>query len=515
MIKNRKNRGSNTQNTMNNGNEAKNKTHEVIIVGCGLSAMVTAARLVELGFKNIGIYASGYGATPFIAAINFVLPENSYGDTWQQYCKDMLNNGFRPGNPQLVEEMTRNTVKGYELLRRWGVSFARNDDGSIKLRHLSGHTYPRSLCCTTQLIGRMIIGKMIKRLKKDGLAIHKGCECVRLLEKGNRIYGITIRKKDQTLENVYSSIVVAAWGGLGHLFGQSTYPRDIKGNTLAIAAEAGVDFVDLEFYEFEPLVVLSPPAAVGEPCPTAMLGEGAYLLNATGQRFMLEVRPQGEAGTSKAVLNQQIWKQVAAGKGSENGGVWADLRHIDREVLKAYPWFYKHLMKAGVDPCSNLIEIGPVHHSLSGGIKVDFDYQSKIRGLYAVGEACGGIHGANRLGGNAASQAVLSGLRCAEAISRSKIDTQIEEFPVYYPKNKDIFTKYVPGARDLAAKVLGIHVNSQDLKAAEISLENQCSKEELKKDEEAYQILLSILLMVKAATTKEENTREIPSIPGV
>jgi aspartate oxidase len=482
-----------------------NKKHGVVIVGLGLGALSTAARLTELGVKNIGIYATGYGATPYVAAINFVLPENPYGDTWQKYCEDMIKTGYEVGNRKLVEDIASKSLEGYKLLQRWGVTFANNVDGSTKLRHLSGHSFPRSLCCTTKLIGQVIIDEMVPRLEHAGVEINKGYECVRLLVKEKQIQGITIQTTDQSLENIYCPTVIAAWGGIGKLFGRSTYPPDIKGNTIGIAAEAGTEFVDLEFYEFEPMVVLSPAGAAGEPCPTAMLGEGAYLRNDDGERFMLIVRPQGEAGSPKTLLNKQIWKQVEAGKGSESGGVWVDLRHIDPEVLKSYPWFYNRLMDNGMDPTKQLIEVGPVPHSISGGIKVNEDYESSVHGLYAVGEACGGVHGACRCAGNASSQAVLSGLICAQAIRKTPCDTVLKEITVTYPKDEAIFNKYVPQARELAAKVLGVYRNGKDLDTAQIFLEKQCAKEDLKKDERAYQILLSILLMVRATNARKES----------
>ena len=132
-----------------------NERHQVAIAGMGLAALTTAARLTELGITEIALYANGFGGTPYIAAINFVLPDNPYGDTPEQYCEDMIHAGYEIGNRELVQDMARHTVEGYELLRRWGVTFAHNADGSIKLRHVSGHTYPRSLCQTTELIHKI------------------------------------------------------------------------------------------------------------------------------------------------------------------------------------------------------------------------------------------------------------------------------------------------------------------------------------------------------------------------
>lgn len=483
--------------------------HEVIIVGMGLAALTAAARMYELGVRDIAVYTKAYGGTPYIAAINFVLPENPYGDTIEKYAEDMLNAGYRIGNKKLVNEMAQNTMNGYNILRNWGVDFAKNPDGSTKLRHVSGHTFPRSLCSTKELIGVEIVKQMIQGLKDKGVKFYEGYECVRVLAENNRVHGITVKDREGKVENVYSKIVVAAWGGVGNLFGTSTYPKDIKGNTLAIGKEAGADLIDIEFLEFEPMVVAYPEGAVGEPCPTAMLGEGAYLLNSKGERFMLRVRPQGEAGSPKTLINKQIWKEVNAGNGTEHGGVYVDLRHIDREVLKAYPWFFNRLMDNGVDPNRDLVEVAPMAHSFSGGIKVDENYESTVKGLYAVGEACGGIHGACRCAGNAASQATISGLLCGEAAAKALAemdkDEPCKEFPVDYSVSEEVYNKYVPELKEIAVKALGIYRKGEELEAALSKIEEALKSEELKKDTEAFQVAESISYMLKAAIARKES----------
>lgn len=322
-----------------------------------------------------------------------------------------------------------------------------------------------------------------------------------------RSNGITVKDKNGNLENVYSETVIAAWGGVGNLFGSSTYPMDIKGNTLSIAKEAGADLIDVEFLEYEPMVVAYPPGAVGEPCPTAMLGEGAHLLNSKGDRFLLKVRPQGEAGSPKTLLNKQIWKEVNLGNGTEHGGVYVDLRHIDREVLKAYPWFFDRLMENGVDLNEQLLEVSPMAHSFSGGIKVDSNYESTVKGFYAIGEACGGLHGACRCAGNAASQAVLSGLLCGQAVVKAAANkTEVKkEFPIEYNTDKEIYNKYVPQIKEIAVKALGIYRDGKILKEAKKIIVDILEKDELVKDTETLQIAESIYFMLKAASERKES----------
>ncbi|MBQ4468550.1 MAG: FAD-binding protein, partial [Synergistaceae bacterium] len=200
--------------------------HQVVIAGSGLAALAAAARLHELGVKDIAIYANGLGGTPYIAAINFVLPENPYGDSPELYAKDMLAAGYQIGNKELVNEMAANTLKGYELLCRWGVTFAHNEDGSIKLRHVSGHTHPRSLCQTTTLIGVEIEKVMLPKLAEAGIEFHKKAQVVKLLknEDSGKIEGFTVIEDNGEPFNVYAPVVIASWGGVGNLLGTSTYP---------------------------------------------------------------------------------------------------------------------------------------------------------------------------------------------------------------------------------------------------------------------------------------------------
>ncbi len=479
--------------------------HSVAIAGSGLAALATAARLHELGVRDIALYANGFGGTPFIAAINFVLPDNPYGDTPELYCTDMLHAGYDIADRETVRRMTSRTADGYELLCRWGVTFARNEDGTLKRRHVSGHTHPRSLCQTTRLIGAEILEAMLTRLEAAGIEVHRRCPVAGLLTRGGRIEGFTVLQ-DGEPHNVYAPATVAAWGGVGGLLGPTTYPGDVQGNTLGMAKEAGATMIDMEFLEFEPMVMMDPPGTVGEPAPTAMLGEGGHLLNSRGERFLLSVRPQGEGGAPKSLINREAWKQVQSGKGNPRGGVFLDLRHIDRAVLQSYPWFYDRLMKNGCDPNRQLLEVGPMAHSFSGGIRVDADYRSDVQGLYAVGEACGGLHGACRCAGNAASQAVLSGLLCAEGIAKEGgLDRAISPHPLRCTQDATLRGKVLPKLRGIAAHALGIYRNGPDLEAARSAVKAILDDPATARDDLTRQSALAILTITEAALNRRES----------
>ncbi len=481
------------------------KKHDIIVAGGGLAALVLAARLTELGVKDIGIYALSYGATPYIAAINFVLPDSPFGDTPEQYCEDMMSAGYATANRQMVEDMCRASSGCYELLKRWGVKFSLMENGSPRLRKTSGSSLPRSLCSIEHLIGEDIIDVLVKGLKEKGVIINSGYEVLQLLKNNGGICGITVRDPDGATFNVHSSTVVAAWGGVGGILGHTTYPGDITGKLFSEAFEAGAQLTDMEFLEFEPMIVIDPAKAYGEPCPTAMLGEGAYLLNADMERFILKCRPQGESGSPKTLLNKAIWNEIKLGKGSPHGGVYVDMRHIPENTLKMYPWFYNRLKEAGKNPAGELIEVKPMPHSISGGIAVDRNYRSNINGLYAIGEAAGSIHGACRIGGNASSQAAISGMLCAEAIAKLDFISDVKPQAFEYAQDSETDKAYTRQIQALGDEALGAYRCRGTMEKNARILSKLLLSGELNKDKATRQRALTILIMIKAALAREES----------
>jgi aspartate oxidase len=481
--------------------------HKIVIAGAGLGALTAACRLVKNGCSDIALYAPAHGGTPFIAAVNFVIPGSPYPDSPECYADDMLKAGYGLNDRDLVSVMVNHSELTYSFLSSLGVDFSRLDDGSLRRRHLSGSTYPRSLCSTKGLIGAELIEKLTGFLKNEGVPILTGYTAVALSRFSNRMSAIRFVDSNGTVTDVEAETFIAAWGGVGNLFGRSTYPPDENGRTLAIAFEAGVKLVDLEFLEYEPMVVMDPLGAVGEPCPTAMLGEGAFLLNKHNERFILDERPEGERGAPKTMLNRAIWKQVKAGYGSPHGGCWVDLRHIPVETLKLYPWFYNRLKAHGADPHHELIEVGPMAHSFSGGIKVDTSCRSNIENLYAVGEAAGGFHGACRMAGNAASQAAISGIIAADAISSAPQNFVTGARPVNFSEYRcddTVREKFGP-VIDTASVALGVYRTGPSLESSLKTLTQLLDDPECSKDTDTKLRAESVLLMVRAALERKES----------
>lgn len=475
--------------------------HKILIIGAGASALTLASKLVREGEKDIGIYALAYGASPLIAGINFLTEDTA--EERELYINDMLGVGYHLGDKELVQKMVDESYETLGFMEELGVAFIR--EGSVyKKRHLSGHSKPRTLYNTEEFIGTTILRKEKEYLKENSINIELRCECLNVFEQD----GIrsAVFSRDGKLFQVNAEIIVFAWGGIGSLLGESTYPKDIYGNTLTIADNLGIDLVDLEFIEFEPMVLMHPSGVKGEPCPTAMLGEGAFLLNSEGERFLLKVLDK-ESGAPKSIINNEIQNQLHNDKGSEYGGVWADLRHIPIETLKGYPWFYNLLMKHGVDPNKELLNVGPMKHSLSGGIKVDSNYKAKA-GFYAIGEAAGGIHGACRSAGNGGAQAVISGYIAAKGIlsdDNIKRDAPMNENNKDININYEVFNKYKSRLIELGNRKFSYIKTRQELEELLTEVNTLLLEDELKKDLKAYQAVNAVKLVVQSALNRDSS----------
>lgn len=480
--------------------------YKMIIVGSGLAGLSTAARLVAAGETDIAIVTSGYGGTPYIAALNAVLTPNPWGDSAGQHAQDMFQAGYRINDVSLVTEMCAAAPRCVELLQQWGVEFAVKD-GKLQRRHASGSQYPRSLCQTSDLLGKQLISKLWDLLLRAGVTFFSETICIDVLTEENSVRGITVTDlSGANCRNIYAPVVIAAWGGIGNLFPDSTYPGDIDGRALAMAYEAGASLIDLEFLEFEPMVSIWPPDAKGEPCPTAMLGEGASLRNGDGERFLLKIRPQGEAGAPKTLINRAIWKELADGKGSPHGGVYVDLRHIPVAILKGYPWFYHRITEAGLDLTQELLEVGPVAHSYSGGMKVSADYQTTVKGLFAVGEAMGGIHGACRLAGNAATQALVSGILGAEGVLRGDFrPIRHLDYQLRYAANREVRERVTAEVHQIVGRALGAQRNRAGLEAGNQEITALLTHPDTMTDTLARQTAWSARLMMTSASLRRES----------
>jgi len=416
---------------------------EVLVLGGGVGGYRAAIAAHKAGAK-VALAYLGRGASPYITGFNVPLGHGDSSDSPEIYFDDMVRGGGELNDQCLVARLAHETTAAYADLCALGVSFARTVDGTkVLLRHLSGNTQARSVYVLAGT-GRAMLEALVRQARTVGITERSAEKVIGLIYDGSGVAGALLWKPHTTmLTLVRACAVVVVMGGLGQLYGDSTYPVDIVGDGCALAFEAGATLIDLEFMQFEPVVTLWPISCRGMEMPTAMLGDGAQLRNAAGERFMLNYNPpHAERQIEKARMALCIQQEIDAGRGLPKGGIWFDATQISKEKLEGYASHCARLRAAGLDPAIEPVIVAPAAHSAMGGIFIDACGWSGIPGLYAAGESTGGVHGASRIAGNGCSDSLVMGAvagrhaaraaRTAKHASKIRIETALEPLRLWY-----------------------------------------------------------------------------------
>jgi succinate dehydrogenase / fumarate reductase flavoprotein subunit len=240
-----------------------------------------------------------------------------------------------------------------------------------------------------------------------------------LLKSGDRVCGaFGYNRNTGAFVAFKAGAVILASGGWGRMYRYTSNSWECSGDGAAMAYEAGADLLDMEFVQFHPTGMIWPPGARGILVTEAVRGEGGFLFNAEGSRFMLDYDPVKKELSSRDVVARSIYKEVQAGRGTPHGGAYLDVRHLGADYVKRkLPSMYEQFHAlASVDITSQPMEVGPTIHYTMGGVRVDPETAATtVPGLYAAGEVAGGLHGANRLGGNSLGDILVFGRRAGVA----------------------------------------------------------------------------------------------------
>jgi len=329
-------------------------------------------------------------------------------------------------------------------LEAWGALFDRTSDGKINQRPFGGHTYSR-LAHVGDRTGLEMIRVLQDKGVHSGIDVHMECTIVKLFVVGGRIAGALGYFRETGRFVVFrSSAIVLATGGIGKAWQITSNSWEYSGDGHALAYEAGAELIDMEFVQFHPTGMVWPPSVRGILVTEGVRGEGGVLKNSKGERFMFRYMPEmfkGDFAETEAeadawvkgerkknrrppelltrdVVAKAITKEIAEGRGTEHGGVFLDIasKQSPDYIKKKLPSMYHQFKElAHVDITTTAMEIGPTTHYVMGGVKVDPETQeSTVPGLYAAGEVGGGMHGANRLGGNSLSDLLVFGRRAGQ-----------------------------------------------------------------------------------------------------
>jgi succinate dehydrogenase/fumarate reductase flavoprotein subunit len=395
---------------------------DVLVLGGGVAGHRAAVAAARAGARVLHAYR-GRGASQYIFGFNVPLAHTDARDTPETYFEDIVRGGYGLNDRRLVSRLVEGARTALDELVAIGVPFARNGEQFDQLA-LSGNTYARSVY-HSQGLGPLAIRHLGAECKRLGVATYSGWKAIGLLQDGSDVVGALLFKPtSSTLVAVHAGSTVLATGGVGTIYGDSTYPADVAADSYAMAYGAGATLIDMEFVQFEPTVVVHPEACRGLVMPTAMFGEGAQLINALGERFMLRYNPEhAEKRIEKARMALCIQQEIDEGRGFSDGSVLFDTTKVPVHRLENHAEKCKRLRSKGFEPSTSAPRVRPAAHSHMGGILIDPKGWSGVPGLYAAGEASGGVHGASRLAGNGASDVfVFGGVAGREAAaSRLKI----------------------------------------------------------------------------------------------
>jgi len=410
------------------------REYDAVIVGGGLAGCRAALEIlrtapgaqVALIAKTHPIRSHSVAAQGGIAA---VLQNVDPDDSWEAHAFDTVKGSDYLADQDAVEILTREAPEVVIDLEHMGVLFSRLDDGRIAQRAFGGHSHRRT-CYAADKTGHAILHELVNNIRREGVEIFDEWYVQNLIVEEGEAKGLVMyRLLDGSLETVRAKAILLATGGYGRVFNTTSNDYASTGDGLAMAARAGIPLEDMEFVQFHPTGLYPAGVLISE----AVRGEGAYLINAAGDRFMADYAPKQMELAPRDITSRAITLEVRAGRGVHPDGsaggpcVFLDLRHMGREkIMSRVPFCREEAQRlAGVDAVSEPIPVRPTAHYSMGGIPVDVDGQvrsgpeGRVEGLFAAGEsACVSVHGANRLGSNSLLECVVYGRRVGASIGR-------------------------------------------------------------------------------------------------
>ena len=387
-------------------------SHDVIIVGGGLAGLRAAIESSQYAdtviFSRVHPLRSHTGAAQ--GGINAALGniDANRDDSWEKHAYDTIKGSDFLADQDAVEEMTKKAPPRIIEMEHWGCPFSRTDDGKIAQRPFGGAGYPRT-CYAADKTGHYLLVTAYEQAIRRNVKVYEEWLVISLIVESKSVRGIVaLDILTGKLEVFMAKAVVLATGGAGWIYGKSTNSMINTGSGMAMAYRVGVALKDMEFVQFHPTALYPTCILITE----GARGEGGYLVNSQGQRFMQNYAPKAMELAPRDIVSRSIQKEIDAGRGVSGLYVQLDVRHLGKKkILNNLPGIRTIAIDfAGIDPITKPIPVQPAQHYTMGGTDCNMKCETEIKGLYAAGEcACVSVHGANRLGGNSLLETLVFG----------------------------------------------------------------------------------------------------------
>lgn len=393
---------------------------DILVVGGGLAGL--AAALNSDSALKVAVISKVHPLRSHSVAaqggINAALGNNPDGknDSWERHAFDTIKGSDYLADQNAAELMCKKAIPTIYELEHLGVPFSRFPGGVIAQRPFGGAGFPRT-CYAADRTGMVILHTLFEQAIKKRVKFYNEWLVIKLVVRGGKCLGVVVfNLATAQIMPIKAHAVIFATGGYGRVYLRTTNAYINHGSGIGIAYRAGVPLKDMEFVQFHPTSLLGKNILITE----AARGEGGYLLNNKGKRFMADYAPSTMELAPRDIVARAIQTEIDKGNGFKNQYVHLDLRHLGEEkIKKRLPAIREICMNfAGIDPIEKPIPIQPAQHYSMGGIDVDENCVSCVQGFFAAGEcACISIHGANRLGGNSLLETVVFGRIAAEEAS--------------------------------------------------------------------------------------------------
>ncbi len=399
-------------------------SHDILIIGGGLAGLRAAIEAKKAG-RDVAILSKVHPLRSHSVAaqggINAALGNAPapVKDTWENHAFDTVKGSDYLADQDAVEVMCREGIERVIEMEHWGALFSRTEDGKIAQRPFGGAGFPRTAYAADRT-GHNLLHTLYEQVTGLRLPVYEEWHALSLMVDEERCVGVLgLHFFDGRIIPIQARAVILATGGYGRIYLRSTNAVINTGSGCFLAYMAGVPLEDLEFVQFHPTTLYGTNILITE----GARGEGGYLVNAKGERFMERYAPHLMELGPRDIVARGIQTEIDEGRGFEGGYVHLDLRHLGREkIMDRLPGIRQITLDfAGVDPILHPIPIQPGQHYSMGGVPTNGDGETPLRGLLAAGEcACVSVHGANRLGGNSLLDTLVfgerAGKKAAEAV---------------------------------------------------------------------------------------------------